>query len=339
MSILAALLVASLPFHTELHQVVPDGVGGAGILRPAPGAEAAWTAPTVRGALPFRDALPSWNVDAPPGTAFVVELRVAPEEGRGWSPWLHVGDWGERELLPALAQRVARCAAGRVEVDVFLGEGTCATAELRVRAFARAAGGELRVRRLSLCLRDRERAVAALAPPAVRPLGRVLDVPPRSQRAEPAEIAGRICSPTSVAMLLAFRGVEASTATVAAAALDPFHDLYGVWPRNVQVAWSLGVPGYVACFSDWSEVERAILAGTPLVVSLSARQGELAGAPYASTPGHLIVLCGFDAAGDCVVNDPAVSDPAAGRRTYARRELETVWMRRGGVAYVLEARP
>jgi hypothetical protein len=347
MSLIAAFLLAGLPFHTELVRVDPAtlltnegaGLAAPATLRPAPGAEDVRTTSVLRTARPFRDVLPSWNVDAAAGTGFVVELRVDATGAGDWSPWLHVGDWGDPSFAPPIASRAVAFPGGRIAVDVLEGERAFVAAQLRVRAFTRDAGGELVIRRLTLALRDETATVERAELPADRPLGRVLDVPARSQRTERPEIAGRICSPTSVAMVLAFRGVAASTSDVAARAHDPAHDLYGIWPRNVQTAWSFGVSGHVACFSDWAVVERSILAGTPLVVSLAAKEGELRGAPYASTPGHLIVLAGFDAQGDCVVVDPAASDPREARRTYARVDLERVWMLRGGTAYVLEARP
>ncbi|MGE3182339.1 MAG: N-acetylmuramoyl-L-alanine amidase-like domain-containing protein, partial [Phycisphaerae bacterium] len=53
-----------------------------------------------------------------------------------------------------------------------------------------------------------------------------LDVPFFSQRTEKPEIAGRICSPTSVAMVMAYHGVTKPVAEVAAAAYDQAHDIY-----------------------------------------------------------------------------------------------------------------
>ncbi|MCY2960598.1 MAG: C39 family peptidase [Planctomycetota bacterium] len=350
MSILAALAFAGLPFYAEVQRadlVEPASAASAerglgadlGRLRPAPGGESVCTAPAQRGAHPFRDLLASWNVDAPPATGFVVELRVDAEGDGAWSAWMHLGDWGAPDFVPPLTQRVTTCAGGKVDVDFFRGERTFQAVQLRVRAFSREPGLEVRVRRLTVCFSDRERAVEPLAPLDARPLGRVLDVHPRSQKTERPEIAGRICSPTSVSMVLGYRGVDVTTLAVAEAAFDAAHDIYGNWPRNVQAAYALGVPGYLARFSDWARVERLVAEGTPIVASIAVKEGQLTGAPYPSTAGHLIVIVGFDREGNCVVNDPAVSDPEGARRVYRRDEMETVWMRRGGTAYVLEARP
>ena len=81
-----------------------------------------------------------------------------------------------------------------------------------------------------------------------------------------------------------------------------------------------------------------IAAGVPLVLSVSFDAGELDGAGY-STSGHLLVLCGFDAQGDPVCNDPAshlVPDNGQVRVTYRRDQLENVWLpHSGGLVYVL----
>ena len=68
-----------------------------------------------------------------------------------------------------------------------------------------------------------------------------------------------------------------------------------------------------------AEIRAEIAAGRPVIVSIRAREGELAGAPYESTGGHLIVITGFDERGDVHVNDPATADPARGIVTYSNQ--------------------
>ena len=53
------------------------------------------------------------------------------------------------------------------------------------------------------------------------------------------------------------------------------------------------------------------MAGIPLVASVSFGAGQLDGAPISSSNGHLLVIVGFEADGDVVVNDPAA--PATAR--------------------------
>src|SRR5690606_4352937 len=149
--------------------------------------------------------------------------------------------------------------------------------------------------------------------------------------------AGRLCSRTSVAMVLAYYGVELPTERVAEACWDPPHEIYGNWPRNVQAAFSLGVPGYLTRKPDWAAVERMVGAGIPLIISIRfSEPGALRGAPYKTTDGHLLVLCGFDAEGHVQVNDPAAPTAERGMIAYTRTDLERVWFgATGGLAYVL----
>ena len=69
-------------------------------------------------------------------------------------------------------------------------------------------------------------------------------------------------------------------------------------------------------------------------MAFGARQ--LSGAPISSSNGHLMVVVGFEADGDVVVNDPAGATNGAVRRVYDRDELEDVWINAsGGTTYVI----
>lgn len=300
-------------------------------LRVGPTSESVYTTPPQRGAHPFRELLVSWNVDAPPATAFVVELRVGEKSEDAWSEWMHLGSWGDVPNAP----RNVVCEGGKVDVDFFVGERPFAVAQVRLRASARVPDQTVGIRHVSLCFSDRERPVPPITAPAERFWGKALDVPFRSQKVEKPEIAGRICSPTSLSMVLSYRGVSRPTSEVCERAYDAASEIYGNWPCNVQAAYSYGVPGYLARFSDWTAVENEIAAGNPLIVSIAVKKDQLTGAPYKSTAGHLLVLRGFDERGDCIMNDPAAKDAEHGQVTYKRSEMEEVWMRRGGTCYLL----
>jgi hypothetical protein len=302
---------------------------------PKPADEAAFASATLTPAHPFRDLLVSWNVDTPPNAGFRIEIRVA-RAGGEFSPWLYVGDWGRLPDLP----RETQCEGAKIDTDFLRGATTFERAEVRVRAWSTgdARDAELVVARLALCFSDRETRVPAPAQEAARGALR-LPVPPRSQKTEDAAIAGRICSPTSVAMVLGYRGASHPTAAVAERAFDAANDIYGNWPRNIQAAYSFGVPGYLTRVVSWREAEKLIRAGQPIIASIAAREGQLRGAPYTKTDGHLIVITGFDAKGGVHVNDPAVADPKKAQLVYAREDLELVWLQRGGTAYILEPKP
>jgi hypothetical protein len=289
---------------------------------------------------PFHEALLSWNVDTPPGTGFICELRVRRSSDGFVSPWLCMGDWGAAQ--PLRAGSITGFDGGRVDVDAFQADRAFDQLEYRLRACG---PGVVRVWRVGACL-SAQRAPAPARPGSRvahtvgRPVPVRLDVPFRSQRDERGELSSRICSPTSLAMVMQYRGVDVPTGLLAEACYDSTHDIYGNWPRNVQAAFRFGVPGYLRRFNDWADVERCIAGEQPLIISIRApRAGMLHGAPFESTDGHLLVLTGFDERGDCCVNDPAASDAATGKRVYARDEIGQVWMHgSGGLAYVLLGR-
>lgn len=288
---------------------------------------------------PFDECLPSWNVAHGRDTGFGVELAVARNPAGPFSPWMWIGEWNVAARPPEL---LGSFEDGQVDVDTFTSKSSWRALRLRVRLRS-AAGDKPRysIDRLTLMptLRAARIAVGAAGSPA--PLAR-LPVPFRSQRAEDAAIASRLCSPTSVSMVLAYGGVPAPTAEVARRSYDPFHDIYGNWNRAVQAAYSFGVPGRLERIPHWKRAEELLRQGSPLVVSIAAKKGQLTGAPYESTAGHLLVLCGFDERGRVLVNDPAAAVDPAGRQgllAYERSQFEAVWLARGGTAYVLEARP
>ena len=284
--------------------------------------------PELEPKLSFHEALPSWNVDLDDGMGFVVEVQVAPAGQGDGSPWMRIGSFGS--AIPVERQEDG-WPEGSVETDILRCAARQGRCQLRLRAFGRE--GRVAVRRMNVCLTDR--STASLAVQASVPSISRIPVPFRSQQVEEESVRSRICSPTSVAMLLEFRGVNRPTIEVARRLFDPAHDTYGNWSRAVQGAYTFGVPGLVARFSSWSEVEPLLRRGQPLVVSIGVRGGELTGAPYRSTAGHLLVLVGLDGEAGVLVNDPAFSSAAEGVRVYSRDQLEVAWLRRGGTAYIL----
>lgn len=280
---------------------------------------------------PFDELLLSWNVDTPAGAGFAVEVAVGDDDG--WSPWLHIGDWGE---VPADRERVTTFEGGAVEVDVLRTQRPFSRLRYSISAFGPEGGAPIDVHQIAINVTDTSR-LASIQPgsPSAAARGSDLAVPTRSQRLEDPALASRICSPTSVAMVLAHHGVDLPTARVAQLIYDEQHDLYGNWPRAVQAAFELGVPGTLVRLSSWRAVEHFLARGIPLVVSVGVKPGELRGAPYSETQGHLLVITGFDGEGRVRVNDPAAGTLEGVLRVYRREDLERVWMRRGGVAYAI----
>ncbi len=161
-----------------------------------------------------------------------------------------------------------------------------------------------------------------------------LVVPAVSQMEEDAAVRSRICSPTCVAMVLAYYGASVAVADLAREIFQPDLDIYGVWPAAVCTAGRHGIAGYLLRFPDWSAAEWCLAQGMPIIASVRYGAGELTGAAVSETLGHLLVLTGH--ADDAVfVNDPAAPTASGVSRRYRLDELRRVWLERAGVGYVL----
>ena len=75
-------------------------------------------------------------------------------------------------------------------------------------------------------------------------------------------------------------------------------------------------------------------ASVAIIASIRFREGEVEGFLYKSTAGHLLVIRGFDANGDVIVNDPARRDGGNGA-VYPAEEFAKAWFDNGGVGYVI----
>src|SRR5439155_825268 len=131
-----------------------------------------------------------------------------------------------------------------------------------------------------------------------------LAVPALSQMEADAVIRMRICSPASVAMVLAYWGERVEVASLAREIFHPALDRYGVWPAAISAAGRHGVAGYLLRFPDWASAAWCLERGLPVIASVTYGAGELVGAAMPETSGHLLVLTGCEG-DEVLVNDPA----------------------------------
>lgn len=278
---------------------------------------------------PFTELVPSWNASTPAGSSLNLEVRV--RQAGGWTRWYSFGTWtseGERGSVDG-----QKDAAGALGTDTLSLSAPASAYQYRM-----ALRGVVRLSLLAFTTSGKGRAEPAASDRVASDRaawGKVLNVPQRSQMIYPG--GGEVwCSPTSVSMILAFWGVQVTVPAAAKATYDKTYAGTGNWSFNVAYAGSLGLHAYVSRLPGLAEAERYVSAGIPLAVSLGWKKGELPGAAIPASSGHLMVLIGFDRAGNPVLNDPAAASNDAVRRSYPRAAFERLWQEHsGGTVYVM----
>jgi hypothetical protein len=271
---------------------------------------------------PFDIGLPSWNGSAPGDSGgFRVLIRVP--YGTGWSPWLEVGYW-KANLWPGT--KPTTFAGGRIDIDTVELSFYATSWQFKIEMKRLAASvPSPTVRLLSFVASDSRTTAefdlsAALAdrPPAI-----FIPTTFLAQYKISSEFGGRICSPTTVAMILLSYGISVDPLPFALDTYDPYWGIFGVWPRVVQNAAEHGLRGTVARIRSWSQAYDVLAKG--------GRIGMSVGPPLYS--GHLMMVAGFTASGDPIVHDPARSSDGYAH-VFNKADLSKSWFEKGGVAYV-----
>lgn len=256
-----------------------------------------------------REGVLSWNTFSQRG---LIEFRLLRAHVPA-TPWLPHAQWSAegRKSFSAAHDDVS------VEVDVIRSTQPFDGIEVR------AAGVEFRAIAFATPVRNE---------PSMPYAGdaRILDVPARSQYVVEGERGW--CSATSVSMLNAYHGIDYDVPATARAVFDRAYNGTGNWSFNVAFSGSLGLRAAVVYLRNLDHAQQLIEAGIPIAISYSWTGNELPGAPLDHSDGHLVVLCGFAANGDCAVNDPAAPKV---RVVYPRAAIERIWLRNTGVAYAV----
>jgi hypothetical protein len=304
------------------------------------------TSPTFTTAFNYKEAIASWNASTPAGTW--VEVQIRAQFGTRWSKWYTYGVWAsdystvERHSVSAQGD-----ADGSVYIDTFvvLAKKTATNAfQIKVLLFSEdgvAVPSVPSVKNIGVAysssVPSKAPAVSAGNPSNWNTL---LNLPECSQMVY--RDGGTVwCSPTSTSMVLGYWGDDATSCEerVRAAVSGVFdwkYDGHGNWPFNTAYAAAQGRTAYVTRFVNLEKVEQFVKADVPVVISIAWGKGDLTGAPIPSSPGHLMVVVGFDANGNPIVNDPASATDADVQRTYLRSELEGLWLTAsGGTVYLI----
>lgn len=279
---------------------------------------------------PFTNAVLSWAADTPEGTVLRFELRV--KNGDAWTGWYAMGEWSRSGGRSFPNQEDGN---GKVDVDTLKLDAQATALQYRVKLSTSAATASPLLKQVSVAYADMRKPLAGPAVSKPAGLPRDLDVPRISQLEQDPSVASLICSPTSLAMVMQYWGVKKPVPDVWQGVKDRSAGIYGNWVLNTAFAAASGLDARVERFYSMEQLEQQIAVGRPAIISIRFSPGELSGSPISSTDGHLIVVRGFNQDGDVIVNDPIAPNSGGVRRVYKRDQLAKIWLRSGGVVYLV----
>jgi hypothetical protein len=311
----------------------PPSERGTGPGRSAPEAQGSATGPPIETHYPFTNLVASWNADTPAGSVVETEVRVR-MAGR-WSRWFAMGRWSGPGSGASIPNQETPDA--RVDVDTLILHEPATACQFRAFLASRSdAPPSLKLAAMSWF---NPAAPDPPPPPVAGDWARTLNAPCYSQREQDPRIAGEICSPTSLSMVLSYWGIPCQPMDAVAGVHDTAADMYGNWPLNTAYAASRGCAAYVARFWSVEQLQNEIARGCPVEASIRFKKGELDGAPLHASSGHLVVVVGFTPSGDVVVNDPYGPNAAGVRHIYRRDQFARVWLEgSGGIVYLVHPR-
>lgn len=294
----------------------------------------------------------SWNADTPVGTWMEVHVRAL-ESKSGWTHWYDLPIWAS-DFNSATIHRHSvdgqSDTTGSVATDTFLtGKQTASAYQIAITLFSTSPSITPTLNNFAVIA-----SLDASAFPTIAAdqsvWGTNLAVPQRSQMLPQYQGldfggGGEVwCSPTSTSMVLAYWSGILNQANLNQTVPDTAQSTYdftyqgtGNWPFNTAYAGEFsGMHSFVTRMYSMSQVEQWIKAGVPIIISIAFDKGGLPGAPISISSGHILVVRGFAANGDVIVNDPAAPTDDAVQITYNRSDLESVWQNGShGTVYVI----
>jgi len=275
----------------------------------------------------FDHAVLSWNVHRPDSTACDIRFRVRGQQF-GWSSWL--GPDLEHQKNPGFETTWVW------DIDQISTRYPCS--HFQVNLEVTSPGGEIHAPIVrSVYFTSRNSRVFELSClneiPEETPV--IEKVPHLCQHEISRDRGERLCSPTSVAMVLKSYGIEVTPVEMAELCLDPRTNRFGVWPRAIDAAFRKRALGWVEFVGNWKRAVHYLRRGIPLICSIAFRKDELENPPYPPTEGHLLVLLGIDNRGNAVTHDPNLPSDKGAFLRWSHKDFSKAWFGHGGIAYVI----
>jgi hypothetical protein len=272
---------------------------------------------------PFNRGLPSWNGFAPNDSgSFKVVMRFYDGSAGTWSPWLTVGFW-KANIWTTYGS--TSYSGGKIDIDNAVLNSYYYKWQFKV-VMKRTSSGQPSpgLYKLSFYVSDQKTTDDVSITSLINDKPEKIFIPTEFfwQYSIDPDIGGDICSPTSVSMALRSYNIEVDPLQFARDTKCPYWGIFGIWPRVVQNAAEYGIDGAVTRYRTWSQAADVLASGGRVVMSV--------GSPLYPS-GHLMMLAGFDDAGNPLVHDPARSNGYGYK--FNKTSLSQSWFNKGGIAY------
>lgn len=286
---------------------------------------------------PFNTLIISYSADTPVGTTIEIKARVR-RVGDGFSKWFSWGIWSpfcDRHSI----NDEDDLAAMDTDTLTMKGDYLADTVQLRIITTPNEAGERPTLRNVVLASKNTQK-------PSQEPLNACEDVsvetPSYSQMVRDPSMAKVICSATTISMLLNQKGENVLPEEIALNNYDSAYHGCGNWSFSTAIAAAYGYDAYVR-YATLNDLVDEIKHGNAVGISVSyTNDADNPKHPYVesapcTTPGHLLVLCGFRTASNgaqyAIVHDPAAKTNDGVERLYLLDQFLAAWRNR--VTYIV----
>jgi len=302
---------------------------------------------------PFQFMVLSWNTDTPCGTSVKIETRV--RVNGAWSKWLLVCTWSSNaDKASAMRSDQSEDSIAHVDTDTVTVKGqngeTADKFGYRLTLMTEDENVTPTVRLVTATFKhapedQKTKIPGDVSQDAIKAFTGTLDVKPYSQMIRDPQFSSVICSAVSSCMILDYKGVHILPEMAAMGVLDTYYDGYGNWSFNSAFIASYGFESYIEYCTGLDDIKRELMMNNPVICSVRYKRDEsvdgnlpvLSAAPIDRTPGHLIVVVGYERDEDgktyVIVNDPAADNDAGVRRRYDEKQFMAAWGASKMIAY------
>lgn len=283
----------------------------------------------------FDQLIFSWNATRPLTGYFSIYLSI--HYKNRWSPWMPCADWGARVQRTYASKNKRGVQFHHVRAE--LPPGTKADGfKVKIESRRGAPLNLVQSIMVTTCLKNELETESYIGHFKHLKRVKIDGVPAFSQMIESFDDHRRICSPTSLSMVLSFwTHKKIYPPSFAKRVFDTGLDAYGSWACNVTEVCNC-TQGKLSChvtrMHSIKELYDELDAGCPVCVSI---RGPLKGQAEPYQHGHLIVVTGIDPRKGLVyVNDPAFKRIAEVPHVYPLRDFIKAWERSLRLAYLIK---